>query len=132
VWLVMVCLPMACQRSTSLAENTPPPPADFTVPQPQLSTITLPITVPVHVLQDRLNQEMTGVLYQDHNLQDDNLMVRVTKAGPIQLKAEFSKLYMEVPLRIWAKGRWQWNACTLCKRLQKTEETEFDVTVRTE
>ncbi|GAB2525954.1 DUF4403 family protein [Rufibacter soli] len=122
-----------CQRTSSLAENAPAPAIDeYTAPPLQLSTITLPVTVPVRVLEERLNQEMNGVLYQDNNLQDDNLEVKVTKAGPIKLTAAFSKLTMEVPLKIWARGRWQWNACTLCKRIQKTEETEFDVTVRTD
>ncbi|GGK76753.1 hypothetical protein GCM10011405_25730 [Rufibacter glacialis] len=102
------------------------------MPSLPLSTITLPVSLPVSVLETRLNQELTGVLYQDNNLEDDDLMVKVTKLGAIRLRTEFSKLYMEVPLRIWAKGRWQWNACELCKKLQKTEETEFDVTVRTE
>ncbi|WP_169788166.1 DUF4403 family protein [Rufibacter tibetensis] len=125
---------MACQKSTTLTDTTgneakvaAPP-----LPELQLSTITLPVSIPVKVLEDRLNQELTGVLYQDNNLEDDELMVKVTKLGAINLRTEFSKLYMEVPLRIWAKGRWQWNACELCKKIQKTEETEFEVTVRTE
>ncbi|WP_205500276.1 DUF4403 family protein [Rufibacter psychrotolerans] len=122
-----------CQQSTTLTGVQP----DATVapqplPQPQLSTITLPVTMPVKALQERINQELPPTLYQDTNLEDDDLMVTVTKTGPVQLRAELSKLYMEVPLRVWARGRWQWNACELCKKLQKTEETEFEVTVCTE
>ncbi|MBC3540984.1 DUF4403 family protein [Rufibacter sediminis] len=131
--LLWLCGPTACQKSTSFnitepdATATPQP-----LPPPQLSTITLPITIPVAALEEVLNQQLTGVIYQDDNLQDDDLMVKVTKAGPLKMRAEFSKLMMEVPLKIWARGRWQWNACELCKSLQKTEETEFEVTVRTE
>ncbi|WP_190300282.1 DUF4403 family protein [Rufibacter hautae] len=132
-FLLCVCVLPACQKSASL--NVPAPEAQVSsppLPEPRLSTITLPITIPVSALEGILNQELTGVIYQDDNLQDDDLMVKVTKAGPMKLRSEFSKLSMEVPLRIWAKGRWQWNACELCKNIQKTEETEFEVTVRTD
>ncbi len=124
---------VSCQKSTTLADTNPgtavsPQP----LPEPPLSTITLPVSISVAALEERLNQEMKEVLYLDNNLEDDDLMVKVTKTGPINMRAESSKLYTEVPLRIWAKGRWQWNACEFCKKLQKTEETEFEMTVRTE
>ncbi|RNI28773.1 DUF4403 family protein [Rufibacter latericius] len=132
---VLLCLSVlaGCQKTTSFAVEEPAG-TDTSQPSPplQLSTITLPITIPVSALEGILNQQLTGVIYQDDDLQDDDLMVKVTKAGPMKLRSEFSKLSMEVPLKIWARGRWQWNACELCKKLQKTEETEFEVTVRTE
>ncbi|MFB9861650.1 DUF4403 family protein [Rufibacter immobilis] len=123
----------SCQKSASLADVRPEAQvAPLPAPDLPLSTISVPISIPVAALEERVNQELKGVLYEDNSLQDDNLMVKVTKAGPIKLGAQFSKLSMEVPLKIWAKGRWQWNACELCKSIQKTEETEFEVVVRTE
>ncbi len=124
---------LSCQSSTNLASTVPAAQvAQTPLPAPRLSTITLPISVPTSVLEQALNQQLTGVLYQDNDLTDDDLAVKVTKTGAIKLKAEFSKLIIEIPLKVWAKGRWQWNACELCKSLQKTEETEFDLVVRTE
>ncbi|WP_066835801.1 DUF4403 family protein [Rufibacter ruber] len=133
VGLVSLLLPAACQKSTSLSTTAPSAAvAQHPLPERRLSTINVPITIPVTLLEQVLNEQLTGVLYQDDNLEDDDLAVKVTKAAPIRLKAEFSKLYVEVPLRVKAKGRWQWNACELCKKLQKTEETEFDLVVKTE
>ncbi|MFC6996996.1 DUF4403 family protein [Rufibacter roseus] len=131
--LLGLTLPFSCQKSTTLSSLSSIAPANFhPLPARRLSTVTLPITVPTSVLEQQLNAQISGVLYQDDDMEADDLAVKVTKAGPLRLRAEHSKLYVEVPLRVWAKGRWQWNACEWCKKLQKTEETEFDMVVRTE
>ncbi|QHL88511.1 DUF4403 family protein [Nibribacter ruber] len=123
----------ACESSTKLSTQAPSAAvAEQPVPERRLSTINLPVTLPTAVVEKILNEQLTGVIYQDNDITDDDLAVKVTKTGPIRLKAEFSKLYVEVPLHVWAKGRWQWNACELCKNIQKSEETEFDMVVRTE
>ncbi|AMM52839.1 hypothetical protein TH61_08315 [Rufibacter sp. DG15C] len=123
-----------CQSNTSFSTQAPTAAAVTEQPMPErrVSTINLPVTLPTFLLEQMLNEQFTGVVYQDDDITDDDMAVKVTKTGPIKLKAEFSKLYVEVPLRIWAKGRWQWTACELCKNIQKSEETEFDMVVRTE
>lgn len=122
-----------CQQNATLSSAAPAAHLSAQpLPAPRLSTINLPVSLPTAVLEKILNEQFSGVLYQDDDLTDDDLAVKVTKIGQMRLKAEFSKLYLEVPLHVWAKGRWQWNACELCKSLHKTEETEFDLVVRTE
>jgi hypothetical protein len=33
---------------------------------------------------------------------------------------------------VYAKGRWLWEACKICPTLQKTEDTEFDMVIKSE
>ncbi|GAA4435017.1 hypothetical protein GCM10023188_26640 [Pontibacter saemangeumensis] len=100
--------------------------------KPQLSSITVPISVSIAALESRLNQEVAGVLYKDTNLNDDNVAVTVTKKGRMTVSAGQNKIYFSVPLHIYAKGRWKWDPCKLCPAIDKTEDTSFDMVIKTE
>ena len=100
--------------------------------KPRLSSITVPVSVSIAALENRLNQEVAGVLYKDTNLNDDNVAVTVTKNGRMTVSAEQNKIYFSVPLHIYAKGRWKWDPCKLCPAIDKTEDTSFDMVIKTE
>ncbi|MEJ8757747.1 DUF4403 family protein [Pontibacter sp. H259] len=100
--------------------------------QPKLSSITIPVSVQVATIEEMLNREFTGVLYKDTNLDDDDVAVTVSKNGRMSIRADKDKLYFSVPLNIYAKGRWKWDACKLCPTIDKTEDTRFDMVINTE
>ncbi len=100
--------------------------------KPQLSSITVPVSVSVAALEDKLNKEIADILYRDTNLNDDNLAVTVARNGSLSMRAERDKVYFSVPLRIYAKGRWKWDPCKLCPSIDKTEDTSFDMIIKTE
>ncbi len=100
--------------------------------RPQLSSITVPVSISVAAMEAKLNQEIAGTLYKDTNLSDDNIAVTVTKNGNLSMRAEKDKVYFSVPLRIYAKGRWKWDPCKLCPSIDKTEDTTFDMIIKTE
>ncbi|MFD1186313.1 DUF4403 family protein [Pontibacter rugosus] len=83
-------------------------------------------------MEERLNQELAGVLYKDTNLDDDNVAVTVTKKGRMTIRAEKDKIYFSVPLHIYAKGRWKWDPCKFCPAVDKSEDTSFDMVIKTE
>ncbi|QMU30745.1 DUF4403 family protein [Adhaeribacter radiodurans] len=98
----------------------------------KLSTITVPISFQATTLETKLNQELSGILYKDDNLEGDNMAITVSKMGNLGMRAEQNKIYFTLPLHIFAKGRWKWEACKICPVIDKTESTEFDVVVKTE
>ena len=100
--------------------------------RPQLSSITVPVSISVAAMEDKLNEEVKGILYRDTNLDDDNVAVTVSKGGRMSIRAEKDKVYFSVPLRIYAKGRWKWDPCKLCPAIDKTEDTTFDMVIKTE
>ncbi|WP_018476597.1 DUF4403 family protein [Pontibacter roseus] len=123
----------ACSSTSLLA---PPAPAAMasTAPayQPRLSSISIPVSIPLTTIEDKLNQELQGTLYKDDNLEGDNVAVTVVKKGRMTIRAEKDKIYFSVPLQVYAKGRWQWEACKVCPSINKTEDTSFDMVVNTE
>ncbi|MDB5262547.1 MAG: hypothetical protein JWQ14_1828 [Adhaeribacter sp.] len=130
--LLQIILP-ACTSNSHL--TTQAPDAQVSAPPaiaPKLSTVTVPISFGIQALAEKLNQEIAGVLYKDDNLEDDNLKVTVVKAGNLSLQANGNKIYLSMPLRVSATGRWIWEACKVCPRLQKTESTAFDLVVNSE
>ncbi|WP_026461955.1 DUF4403 family protein [Adhaeribacter aquaticus] len=136
-WLLAVVVPIlmlqGCSKSTHL--NTQAPTDGVAAAptfEPKLSTINVPVSFKINTLQEKLNKEFAGVLYKDDNLQDDNVAVTVIKNGAVAVKAEGNKIAFTVPLHIYAKGRWMWAACKMCPTLQKTEDTEFDLVIKSE
>lgn len=123
----------ACS-STARLDTAAPPVTVANVPayQPKLSSISIPVSIPLAAIEEKLNQELQGALYKDDNLNDDNLMVTVLKKGRMTIRAEQDKLYFSVPLQVHAKGRWNWEPCKACPSFSKTEATSFDMVVRTE
>ncbi|GEO05100.1 hypothetical protein AAE02nite_27640 [Adhaeribacter aerolatus] len=132
-WLILFLV--SCTQSSQLnpqaptQEVTAPAPAVFA---PKLSTITIPVSFRISTLEEKLNQQITGILYKDDNLEDDNLKVTVVKAGNLALQANGDKIYITIPLHVSATGRWRWEACKSCPRLEKTESTNFDLVVKSE
>ncbi|WP_242926460.1 DUF4403 family protein [Pontibacter vulgaris] len=120
--------------STSKINSEAPAATAVAVPayQPKLSSITIPVSIPIAAIEDKLNQEFKGILYKDDNLEGDNVAVTVSKLGRMSMRAEKDKVYFSVPLRIYAKGRWKWDPCKLCPAIDKTEDTNFDMVIKTE
>ncbi len=123
----------SCQQTTTIQASAPEKQtAAAPVLERKLSTITVPVSFQVATLENKLNQELQGILYRDTNLDDDNMAVTVSKNGQLGMRAEGNKIYFTVPLHIFAKGRWQWEPCKICPKIDKSESTEFDVIVKTE
>ncbi|MDX5422933.1 MAG: DUF4403 family protein, partial [Hymenobacteraceae bacterium] len=92
----------------------------------------VPVSVSIAAIEQKLNQEVNGVLYKDDKLDGDNVAVTVSKKGKMSIRADKDKIYFSVPLHIYAKGRWKWDPCKLCPSIDKTEDTSFDMVIKTE
>ncbi len=132
-WLLAIHTLQSCS-STSKLNTTAPAATTAAAPvyTPQLSSIVVPVSISIAAMENRLNQEVSGVLYKDDNLNDDNVAVTVSKKGRMSIKAEGDKVYFSVPLHIYAKGRWKWDPCKFCPAIDKTEDTSFDMIIKTE
>jgi hypothetical protein len=122
----------SCKRKVVLDPEPPQQPITATEYTPKLSDINVPISFQISHLEEKLNQDLNGVLYRDDNLKDDNLALLVTKNGPIGIQAENNRVYFSIPLHIKARVRWRWKACSICPELKRTESTSFDLVTKSE
>ncbi len=72
----------------------------------KISTIKLPILLPVSELENLINSELKGIIHEDLSFDEpkkDNLMLRVKREGRISIRMEGDKIYSTFPLSVWAK-----------------------------
>lgn len=71
------------------------------------SSVSIPVNLPISEIQRLVNQQITGVLYEDvsyDNNNNDQLKTKVEKDGSIVIKAlTNNRLMFSVPLKIWAE-----------------------------
>src|SRR5207244_2626514 len=75
--------------------NSEPPDQNTSVaPEiPKLpSMINVPVSLPVKEVENRLNSALTGVIYKDDNIEDDNYKMTITKKGKISVNADNNKI----------------------------------------
>jgi Domain of unknown function (DUF4403) len=68
---------------------------------PSVSTVNIPVRMSVTQLERLLNNKMTGVIYEDNNLEDDGLMMKATKIQPIKMWLDGFQMGYRVPLKLW-------------------------------
>ncbi len=77
-----------------------------------LSTVNIPVSIGLADLEQQLNAQVKGLIYEDNSFDDDGdgkpFMTKVTKRAPIGVRAGVVKgdslFYFTVPLKIWAKA----------------------------
>ena len=69
----------------------------------KISTLNIPIRINAKELQNSLNEQMQGLLYEDDNINDDDLMVKAEKENDIELEIDSQLVKYKVPLKLWIK-----------------------------
>jgi hypothetical protein len=73
-----------------------------------LSNINLPISIQIADLEQSLNKQFNGILYNDdsyENNNNDNLVLKVSKIGNFKISSAADKISVTAPLEIYVKGR---------------------------
>jgi len=94
----------------------------------EYSVLNLPIEIPVKSLEDEINRQFKGLIYEDVSYdtpEKDDVKVKIWKTRNIKIQAHNDLIKYDVPLKIWASYRWK--ACGICPLIEK--ETNFNVTV---
>lgn len=71
-----------------------------------VSHIVVPIELSLREIETELNNQLTGLIYDDADFEDGVLM-KVWKISPILLSMKGEDIVYEVPIKIWAKVKWE-------------------------
>lgn len=140
IWLfslILTTLLSACKVKTA-NPDMPTKMAATQVNRP-LSTINLPISLQIDDLQEAINTQFKGVIYNDNSFEnnnDDNLILRVTKVADFKISAKGDKIMIVAPLEVYVKGRLKKDFFSMFDQdfgIDKSKEATFklDVVVNT-
>ncbi len=74
---------------------------------PVTSTFNLPIEIDLKKVEKAVNDKFKGLLYEDNNLEDDNLQLKLWKSQNFVFNAKGSQLSYRIPVKIWSKFGWK-------------------------
>lgn len=98
----------------------------FTYPN---STIAIPLELDLVNLSSRLNKELPKILYEDNNIEDDDLEIQVTKIGNLSLGSKNNLLSVALPLNAYIKGRYKDKPCSICPEISQSFSKNFKLKV---
>ena len=96
-----------------------------------LSSINVPVEMPLIELEKQLNAQLNGLIYEDNSYDDfdtDNLKAKVWKLSPIKVQADGNQFLFEVPLKVWVSVRYE--TSPLGFKISGNKETEFALRLR--
>ena len=69
------------------------------------SFISLPVALKIKDIENQTNKFLTGIIYEDNNIQDDDYTVKIWKQAPIVILNENGKIKTVLPLKVNVKYR---------------------------
>ena len=104
----------SCSTTQKIELMKPEPDEAAPITYPITSSyISFPINLAVKDIETQTNKSLNGLIYEDNNLDDDKIEMKIWKNAPIQMKETSGKLNTIVPLKIWAKVKYGTSALGL-------------------
>ena len=127
--LVVLTLLFGCATTTSKIAALKPEPDDAAplVYENSPSFINLPVSVKLKDIENKTNALLNGLIYEDSNIEDDNIEMKIWKLAPISIANESEKLKTVLPLKATIKYRM--GTKTLGVALYNTKEFNLNGTV---
>lgn len=69
------------------------------------SFINLPIKLKLRDVENQINKTLTGLIYEDNTIEDDDYEVKIWKLAPITLENENGRIRTVLPLKAFVKYR---------------------------
>ncbi len=105
---LMLALTIVSCSSTNKINSLKPEPDDASplLYDNEYSFISLPVSIKLKDIENKANTALSGVIYDDANLEDDNVIIKVWKQAPIVITSENSKIKIVLPLKVYVKVRY--------------------------
>lgn len=70
-----------------------------------VSYINLPVKIKLKDIENQTNKTLNGLIYEDNNIEDDDLEMKIWKLAPITLENQNGKIKTILPLKAFVKYR---------------------------
>ncbi len=103
---LIIFLISSCSTSNKIAALKPEPDnASPLIYESAPSFINLPISVKLKDVENQTNVLLNGLIYEDNNIEDDNIEMKIWKLAPISITNEAGKIKTVLPLKAIIKYR---------------------------
>lgn len=104
---VFAALLLAGCSSTNKINALKPEPEDASplIYDNKPSFISLPVALKIKDIENQTNKYLSGIIYEDNNIQDDDYTIKITKQAPIVIENEGGKIKTVLPLKVNVKYR---------------------------
>ena len=121
--IFMLSLLFGCSTANKIATLKPEPSTNNTmVYKTTTSFVSMPMEITLKEIENQLNKSLSGLIYEDNNLEDDETEMKIWKTGTIKLIEKNGKIQSVLPLKIWTKFKYG----TKFMGLNDTREIEMD------
>ncbi len=105
--LFTLLLTISCGTAKKIEAIKPAPSnANPVVFKNKVSFISMPVEITLKELEQQLNKNVTGLIFNDSILNDDKTEMKIWKTAPIKLSEKDGNIISEIPLKIWAKFKY--------------------------
>ena len=91
------------------------------------SFISMPVTIGVADVEAQVNKMLNGVIYEDKDIDDDKIMMSVTKTAPIKFSEENGLLKSIVPIKV--NAHYKYGTSALGINMYDTREFDLNAVV---
>ena len=108
--IILLIFTSSCSTTNKIA-TLKPEPDDATplVYENTPSYINLPISIKLRDIENQTNSLLNGLIYEDNNIEDDDIEMKVWKQAPIKIENDNGstgeKIKTVLPLKVWVKYR---------------------------
>ncbi len=103
---LLIIIVSSCATSNKIAALKPEPDdASPLVYENTPSFINLPISIKLKDIENKTNSLLNGVIYEDNNIEEDNIEMKIWKLAPISITNENGKIKTILPLKALVKYR---------------------------
>src|SRR5690606_41930320 len=124
-YLLLLALASSCKKISTQAPQETFQKVSFS---PEVSELNIPIEISLNSIQALANKNLNGLLYEDNDLDEDKLAIKIWKNDTISVKAQGNILSYTVPLKIWVKTALKLGSLGI--DLGQTKETEFALALK--
>ena len=105
--LFVLLFTISCSTTNKIEALKPTPSTTNSVVfKNKVSFISMPIEITLKELEQQLNKNVTGLIYNDSILDDDKSEMKIWKTAPIKLSEKDGNIVSVIPMKIWAKFKY--------------------------
>ena len=128
--ILLFLIVSSCSTTAKIEAMKPEPDdASLLVYENAYSYINMPISIKLKDIENKTNSLLTDLIYEDNNLDDDDIEMKVWKLSPITITNLDGKIKTILPLKVFAKYRYGVNKLGIDLRDTKEFNLNGNVTL---